>query len=260
MIQESGVVRKIYQVRRAIFGLTLELPAISQLAQPGQFLHLLVPGTPGVLLRRPFSIAGVNGTQVELLIRIIGSGTEAISKFPIGFTGDVIGPLGRGFNIDAVQHAFLVGGGIGAAPLLFLQDELERRKVETHFFLGARAHLEFPLPDDLVRKSSIHAATDDGSFGAAGFVSIVFEKWLEANEHAHSHVYSCGPIAMMQEVSRICEKHGLPHQVSLENRMACGIGVCQGCAMPMKNGFKLVCKEGPVSDAQDVNWDVLRDF
>lgn len=260
MIQETGVVVHNRRIRPAIFSLTLDLPAIARSARPGQFLHLLIPQAPGVLLRRPFSIAAVQGDQVELLIRIIGTGTETISQYSEGRSCDVIGPLGRSFNLDGLAQAVLVGGGIGAAPLLFLQDEIKNRKMDLRFFLGAKTHDEFPLADGDAQVRSIVCATDDGSYGEKGFVSIAFEKWQKTNQDGRLGVFSCGPISMLKAIQEICKKYRLHHQVSLENRMACGLGVCQGCAMPMKGGFKLVCKDGPVFNAEEVDWTQLKDF
>lgn len=244
-------------IRSGIFNLTLELPGIADRVRPGQFVHLLIRNTPGVLLRRPFSIASVNGSELRLLIRIVGTGTRELSHAKIGSTFDVIGPLGTGFDLTDVNCALMVAGGIGVAPLLLLHDVLTARGAEVHFFLGARSRNEFPLDDDEISRRRIACATDDGSFGARGLVSMLFEEWLATHGDHKAHVYSCGPAAMMRVVHSICEDRALSHQVSLENRMACGIGVCQGCAVRLKAGFRLVCKDGPVFDASEVDWSVF---
>ncbi len=254
MIQEIGKVSANVTVRPAVFLLELALPEIARLAQPGQFVHLLVPDASGVFLRRPFSIAGVEGDRVKFLIRIVGTGTRVLAQMKIGDSCDVIGPLGRGFRHKGFQTALLAGGGIGAAPLLFLREELIKRKKEVHFFLGARTQEEFPLSDKLVNRLSIIPTTDDGSFGRHGLVSDCLEEFLTQQKWQNAGVYSCGPTAMIKAVERICRQHDLPHQASLENRMACGIGVCQGCALRMKEGFKLVCKDGPVFEADEIDW------
>ncbi len=263
MIQEIGSVRDIRKIRPTIFRLLLDLPAIAKTAKPGQFLHLLSPSAPGVLLRRPFSIAGVQSSVIDLLIRIIGSGTEAISQFAVGNPADALGPLGVGFEQDEEEGIqLLVGGGIGAAPLMFLQDESKRAGREFIFFLGAKTHAEFPLSEEEVGLRGVVACTDDGSFGQAGFVSKSFESYLKRHASAKAGVFSCGPVPMMKEVARICAKYGLPHQASLENRMGCGVGICQGCALRLKKndergGFRLICKDGPVFDAADINWSLI---
>ncbi|HEX7344137.1 MAG TPA: dihydroorotate dehydrogenase electron transfer subunit [bacterium] len=262
MIQEIGRVHEIRKIRPALFRLLLDLPGIARAARPGQFLHLLAPGSAGVLLRRPFSIAGVRGSIVDLLIRIIGTGTEAISHFAIGDLADAIGPLGSEFERGEAEIHLLVGGGIGAAPLIFLQDELKRAGREITFFLGAKTHSEFPLSEEEIGVRAVVACTDDGSFGQVGFVSKSFESYLKRHASAKARVFSCGPVPMMKEVARICEKYGRPHQASLENRMGCGIGICQGCALKLnksdeRGGFRLICKDGPVFDAADIDWSLI---
>ena len=262
MIQEIGFVRDIRKIRSAIFRLLLDLPAIAKVARPGQFLHLLTPSTPGVLLRRPLSIAGIQDSAVDLLIRVIGMGTEAISHFAIGDRADAIGPLGSKFDHDDAEIHLLVGGGVGAAPLMFWQDELKRAGREAIFFLGAKTLEEFPLAEDEVSARGVIACTDDGSFGQAGLVSKSFEKYLRRHAAAKSRIFSCGPVPMMKEISRICAAYRLPHQVSLENRMGCGIGICQGCALKLnkdddRGGYRLICKDGPVFDAVSIDWSLI---
>ncbi|RJP82610.1 MAG: dihydroorotate dehydrogenase electron transfer subunit [Candidatus Zixiibacteriota bacterium] len=263
MIQEIGIVRKVKNYRPLIFSLVLELPAIAHVARPGQFVHLLVQNAPGVLLRRPFSISGVCERQVLFLIRVVGSGTTALAKLWEGAAVDVIGPLGDGFAMEGVKRAALVGGGIGAAPLLYLQDELHKQGTEVHFFLGSKTADEYPLPPEAVQFRNIVPSTDDGTYGRHGFVTQHFQEWLENDSRQGLQVYSCGPVGMMEQVARISDRYGLPHQASLENRMACGIGVCQGCAVRMKethehgSGFRLVCKDGPVFDAGDIDWSLI---
>ncbi len=258
MIQETGVLLEKRRIRNDIFNLTLELPGIAGLARPGQFVHLLIRNAPGVLLRRPFSIASVNGSELRLLIRIIGTGTRALSETEIGSAFDVIGPLGTGFDLSDATRVLLVAGGIGVAPLLMLQDVLNSDGTEVHFFLGARSREEFPLDDAEISRRRIACATDDGSFGAHGLVSQLFDDWLSTAQNRRDFVvFSCGPAAMMRAVQHICEERSLRHQVSLENRMACGIGICQGCAVRMKAGFRLVCKDGPVFNASDVDWSAF---
>jgi dihydroorotate dehydrogenase electron transfer subunit len=266
MIQEIGVVRKVKNYRPMIFSLVLELPAIAHVAKPGQFVHLLVQNTPGVLLRRPFSISGICERQALFLIRVVGSGTTALAKLWEGAAVDVIGPLGEGFRLEGVRRAALVGGGIGAAPLLFLQDELHKQGAEVHFFLGSKSADEYPLPPEAVQFRNIVPSTDDGTYGRPGFVTRHFDDWLQNHDHKDLHVFSCGPVGMMEETARLCDLYGLPHQASLENRMACGVGVCQGCAVRMREthehgaGFRLVCADGPVFDSGDIDWSVLKEM
>jgi dihydroorotate dehydrogenase electron transfer subunit len=262
MIQEKGVVRRINRFRPTVYSLFLELPEIAESAKPGQFLHVKIQAVSSVLLRRPFSIAGIERGVVKLIIRIVGIGTAALADVCEGQLCDVIGPLGEGFRFDDVSQAFLLGGGIGDAPLLFLQDELLKKGMDCELFIGAQTREEFPLEDDEIEGRSVVPCTDDGSFGEHGFVTDIFEKKYLESGNDQIQVYSCGPMPMMKAATRICEKHNLPHQVSLENRMGCGVGVCQGCALKTANGgerggYQLVCIDGPVFNASDINWDLI---
>jgi dihydroorotate dehydrogenase electron transfer subunit len=262
MIQETGVVRHIHRFRPALFSLTLDLPGIARSTEPGQFVHVKLDRVPEAILRRPFSVAAVRGNEIDLIIKAVGTGTKALAESEVGQRYDVLGPLGRGFTIRDVKTAYLIGGGIGVAPLLALQDELLKRGIAVHFFLGGQTHQEFPLPDDALPGRNIVAATDDGSFGETGFVTAAFENHIRDGIGEKACVYSCGPVLMMKETDRICAEYKLSHQVSLENRMACGIGVCQGCALKLsedgdRGGFRLVCSDGPVFDARDVDWASL---
>lgn len=263
MIQETGVILHKNRFRSEIFSLTLALPKIAASAKPGQFVHLLLSSVPNTLLRRPFSIAEVQEGNLRLIIKIIGPGTTVLSEWKEGTECDVIGPLGHGFTYDELKVAYLVGGGIGVAPLLMLQDELKRACKDVHFFLGAKTHGEFPLTNEEVNSRKIIPCSDDGSFGDKGFVSSIFQSQLKSRIIPDARVFSCGPVAMMAETDRICREYGLSHQVSLENRMACGVGVCQGCALKLKKnqdrgGYRLVCHDGPVFNAADIDWSLLK--
>jgi dihydroorotate dehydrogenase electron transfer subunit len=264
MIQHRGSVIFNRFIRPEIYELGLELSQLAAAAKPGHFLHLHLEETPGVMLRRPLSLAGVDGNQIRLLVRSVGTGTRALAKINTGTRLDILGPLGNPFDHTTTRRAILVGGGIGAAPLLFLQDELLTKGAEVTFFLGAKTRDEFPLTEDEVTARSIIPTTDDGTYGQIGFVSVQMENWLKDYSQEGFQVYSCGPLLMMKEVDRLCRQYGLPHQASLENRMGCGIGICQGCAVRLnrgehdpRGGYRLVCKDGPVFDASQIDWPLL---
>jgi dihydroorotate dehydrogenase electron transfer subunit len=263
MFQETSRIRRLNPFRPALFEVELESPEIASAARPGQFVHLLIEGTPQVLLRRPFSIAGVTGDRIRLIVKIVGRGTRAFSQYKIGDTCDLIGPLGSGFGMSNGGEVVLIGGGIGVAPLLFLQDELAVNKIPVTFFLGGRSRDEFPLECEEVARRGIIACTDDGSYGEPGLVSAVFERFIHAPRRQIAKVYSCGPTVMLKETARLCRDHLLSHSVSLESRMGCGMGVCQGCAVKvaLKQGpgaeYRLVCTDGPVFDADLIAWDSI---
>ncbi|TKJ40298.1 dihydroorotate dehydrogenase [candidate division LCP-89 bacterium B3_LCP] len=256
MIQEKGVVRQVERYRPTIFSLVLELPQIAELAKPGQFVHLKVDGA-GILLRRPFSIAGAGDGLISLIIQIVGKGTELLSNLQTGQICDVIGPLGKGFTYQNADAVVLVGGGIGVVPLLMLQDELVKQGKKVPFFLGGQSHEKFPLPDAVIPERNISYCTDDGSFGIKGLVTDLLEKHLGENPSEIHTVYTCGPVPMMRKTDELCAHNSILYQVSLESRMACGIGVCQGCAQSVGGGYKLVCTDGPVFNGADVDWDLI---
>ncbi len=263
MFQETSVIRRLNLFRSNLFEVELECERIASAARPGQFVHLLITGVPGVLLRRPFSVAGVEGDRLRLIVKIAGKGTQALAHKRIGDTCDLIGPLGSGFEFSAEGGVILVGGGIGVAPLLFLQEELRNRGISVTFFLGGRSREEFPLEDEEVRRRGIVACTDDGSYGERGFVSEIFEDFINGTRQTVAVVCSCGPAVMMKETARLCRDYRIPHHASLESRMACAVGVCQGCAVKTasrgdRDGqYRLVCKDGPVFDADLIEWDSI---
>lgn len=262
MIQESAIIRQINRFKPELFSILLESSRIADLSKPGQFLHLRLPTISQVLLRRPFSIAGVHKNLIKLIIKIVGVGTDALSNFKVGQTLDVLGPLGNGFKLNKIKHAYLLGGGIGDAPLLYLQDKLNKKGIGSQLFIGAQSSDEFPLEEEEIIARQVIVCTDDGTYGGHGFVTQIFEKELKRGIRSESHVFSCGPMPMMREAARICKTYNLPHQVSLENRMGCGIGVCQGCALKLqaegdRGGYRLICQDGPVFDAEAIDWDLI---
>lgn len=227
--------------------LTLEAPLIAHSALPGQFVQISVPAHGG-FLRRPLGIAEVSRTEgwIRLIYRQVGSGTEALASVPVGSYASVLGPLGRGFD-TSLRHPLLVGGGMGLTPLLFFAAEHPNVSV----LMGGRTKEEvfweaFYRPH--VRVCFI--TTDDGSCGAKGVVTTFLPKLLMEGDY--DGVAVCGPPVMMERVAAIAEKHGVPCEVSLEKRMACGLGACLSCAVDTRSGRRKVCKDGPVFPAAEV--------
>jgi len=247
--------------------LTLESAYISSHAEPGQFVNVKCSEEYDPLLRRPLSIhrTSKEHKKFELLYEVVGRGTELLSKFSVGQKLDVLGPLGKGFAIDEKkQIAILVGGGMGVAPLLALAEDLKEtgnRKPETgiHIFIGGntRANVlcekEFKAVTDQVM-----IGTDDGSYGKKGFISDILLEFLENQLTTHnfqlSTIYSCGPKEMLRAVAEIAFQKKIDCQVSMEARMACGIGTCLGCVIKTKDGYKKVCDQGPVFDSKEIIW------
>lgn len=234
--------------------------------EPGQFL-MLSPGARGrverydPLLPRPMAIfrSRRNGAagQVEVLYKVVGRGTALLSDAQPGERVRVVGPLGQGFPEPASgERVVLVGGGTGIASLY----ELARRASQTArvvVLLGARTAADVMGRGDFERlELDLRIATEDGSEGTRGLVTELLSQALE--REAAARVYACGPTPMMRRAAEISQGVGVPCFVSLENRMACGFGVCLGCAVPRADeGYHLVCCDGPVFDADRLSWDGL---
>ncbi len=236
------------RVSENIYQLIVCAPEISNSAKPGQFCNLLPKNE--VFLRRPFSISDVENENVTFLYEIVGIGTEAISKLMVNQTISIEGPLGNGFFIDEQKVAILVAGGIGYAPFPFLIKALNTKNVNYKLYHGVR-NSKFLIKDENPKEIS----SDDGSVGFRGNVLELIEK--ENNwEHDSIKVYSCGPTQMLKASKEYFEKLNIDTELSTESRMACGIGICQGCPVEKadSSGFLLVCKDGPVFNSKAIRF------
>ncbi len=211
------------------------------------------------ILARPFGISAVIRRQaIELYYRVVGKGTALLSTVERGAMLSLQGPLGNGFpEPDRDALPILVAGGSGFPPLLFFAARLASKPV---VFLGAR-NKDCLVPATAIKCCRSHArkvyiTTDDGSAGKAGFVTDALTAFLDGSrERDRAVIYSCGPRAMMAAVSKVAADRNVPSYVSMEERMACGLGVCMGCSVAVKaGGYKRVCKEGPVFDARVIDW------
>ena len=222
----------------------MESKEIAESCQPGQFVHLKVTQHIDPLLRRPFSVHRVDRKKgtFDVFYRVIGRGTELMSRLKPGAVLDSMGPLGKGFRLDeSFSRAVVVAGGMGSAPVFFLIDALLMLGKQVTFLWGARMAEEFFEVDELkARGVDVRLATDDGSEGHCGLVTELVEAFLKEEQEPDSiYGFVCGPEAMLSCIQPIARKSGFPWQVSLEERMACGIGVCQGCAV-----FHLAVEKG----------------
>ena len=220
---------------------------------PGQFVHIKCGD--GQLLRRPISICAFQEDNPEDLLAIVfevrGEGTAWLASRGQGDTLDVLGPLGNGFQIEREGRYLLVGGGIGVPPMRGCAQYTHGKSTA---ILGFRSKEKAILIDRFRDEcAKVLIATDDGSLGYHGFVDALVRQELEK---AYDAVLACGPKPMLRNVARVAEEFGVPCQVSMEERMGCGIGACLVCACDMKDGArKHVCKDGPVFDAREVDWD-----
>jgi len=235
--------------------LTLRAPRTARTVRPGQFVHLRIAQGTDFILRRPFSVHRAVGERIEILYQVLGRGTHSLAEAAPGATMDLLGPLGTGWGIpDGLTHALLVGGGLGAAPLGMLAEELADAGVAVTVALGAPSRerlLALGVFDRTARR--VEVATDDGSAGQHGFVTSVTERLLA--DDRFDVVYTCGPEPMSRIVVAQAASHGIPCQVSLERLMACGIGACLSCVCSTKDGHVRACVDGPVFDGEEVLWD-----
>ncbi len=229
------------------------------MALPGQFVMLRVSENMDPLLARPFGISSLpSRSSLELIYRVVGKGTSLLTQRKAGSSLHILGPIGNGFPLpEKGTTPVLIAGGSGFPPLHFFSMKAGRR---AHLFIGARNKDCLP-PIRIVKSFShivakMHLATDDGSAGRQGVTTDLLSAFLTAMERkTHLVLYACGPHAMLSEVSKIAAMHSLPCYVSMEERMACGVGACMGCSVEMKTGeYKRVCKDGPVFASQDIEW------
>jgi len=248
--------------------MTLVAPGIAEQARPGQFVALAVGGPySSMLLRRAFSIysvseKGVFGGTVEFVFAVAGRGTEWLSKLRQHDPVDVVGPLGRPFKLPKEKvTATLVGGGYGTSPLFSLAETLRSKGSRVDFVVGAATSDRlFGALDAKRMSSSVTFTTDDGSQGEKGWVSDVLPGVIERT--GSDVVYACGPMGMLSSVAAIAQAHGIPSQVAVEESMACGIGVCMTCVLPVRDQAgttRMVrsCVDGPVFMGDRIRWDAL---
>ena len=238
---------------------------IARNAQPGQFVHIRTSVQTDPLLPRPFSIHDVDVASegVEVLFKRVGDGTRILSSKRVGEAVDVLGPLGHGFRTgEGRGGAVLVAGGMGIAPFPFLVRRLVESGHSVLVVAGWRTAEEIVGIDSIESLgASVDVATEDGNRGFSGTVTELLEARLQAGDFgavSDIGLYACGPKAMFPEVARLARLHRIPCQVSLEERMACGVGVCSGCAVSVGTltgtdpEYKLVCRDGPVFDMKEV--------
>jgi len=221
---------------------------------PGQFVQALVKDSPSTFLRRPFSIHQVDYSRnaLRLLIQIKGEGTRHLSLLREGDTLNLIYPLGSSFSLPTTSEVLLVGGGCGVAPLLFLAQFLNQNNIRPTILVGFRTKEEVSEIDTYSKYGTVYITTDDGTEGERGL--IVDHSILQKERLTFKKIYCCGPDAMMQSVARIAAIQGIDCEVSLENSMACGFGVCLCCITPTDKGNERVCMEGPVFNTRRLGW------
>ncbi len=263
------------KVKGRYFHLALQAERIAKAAEAGQFVNIRINDGCQPLLRRPFSIHRVSAANIEILYEALGEGTETLSQRKAGEYLDIIGPLGNGFDYRTsyIVHrtSILVAGGMGAAPLLFLGEQLAKRNTQyairnTQVLIGAKTRNHILCEKEFQKLGySVKIATDNGSAGFKGKVTNLLRGILRrTKDEGRRTIYACGPHPMLKEIAKISKKYNIPAQISLEEHMACGIGACLGCVVKAqgtgfraqgKVEYKRVCKEGPVFNTDEIVWE-----
>jgi dihydroorotate dehydrogenase electron transfer subunit len=285
MVQLNANISSNKRLSQNCWRVVLDAPEIASQVKPGQFVHVRIGGIDGPVFRRPFSVfrrvemyGGRPG--IEIIYKVTGRGTRLMTELRRGEVLDIIGPLGRGFEIHPDKPVqVLVAGGIGAACLYSLAEEIGKAGLSLKILLGAETKASLILKKEFATlKGEVMVSTDDGTSGYHGFVTEMLDKALaEGKIPSDCVVYSSGPESMLKELVPVCQKYHIPAQVSMERHMMCGIGACLACVCKVdpdhvpkdqdlgsshiqfvsnqEFGYALVCKDGPVFNIDEVIFD-----
>jgi dihydroorotate dehydrogenase electron transfer subunit len=266
MIQRQAMIQFKTQVAPDCIHLGLACDGEFLKAVPGQFVMVQVGERDTPLLRRPFSICGLMGGRgrvegIELLIKVVGQGTRWLAGMDVGESLNLLGPLGHGFRVGAAdKKIYLAAGGIGVAPIRFLAGDLMARGIppeNCHVFLGGRSQFDLLCREDFQAWGiSVTLTTDDGTMGDQCLVTDPLDAAIQDNRP--DIVCACGPHGMLACIAGIVERHQVPCQLSIETMMACGMGVCLGCAVESRKQqetYLHACIHGPVFNAEDLKFN-----
>ena len=240
--------------------LRLESPGIAGSILPGQFVHMRIPSLESHILRRPFSVYACDSHDgtLEILYQVVGSVTALMPNMSDSVV-ELIGPVGNTWKRTA-NRALIVGGGVGAAPLFMLTEELVEAGCNVDVVLGAQTEAALVCRERYERLlgRNPECATDDGTYGRPGFCTTLVEERLSEGTvvggEPYEYVAVCGPVPLMKIVAGKAADAGVPCEVSMEKRMACGVGACLSCVVDTVNGKRRSCVDGPIFDAQEVVW------
>ena len=236
------------QLTDTIYDFRLKNKSLAEITKPGQFVQILVPSKT---LRRPISVCDVENDTIRLVFEIRGEGTQILSETKVGEFINIIAPLGNGFDIAPDKKTIFIGGGIGVPPMLYSAKQCGKNATVINGFRNQKAVI---LEEDFKSfAGNVIITTDDGSYGIHGFVTQPLQEYIKNADM----VCACGPMPMLKNISKIAKENNIPCQISLEQRMACGVGACLGCAVAVldENGsqtYKHVCKDGPVFNSEEV--------
>ncbi|MCQ2495410.1 MAG: dihydroorotate dehydrogenase electron transfer subunit [Lachnospiraceae bacterium] len=256
MIQLEEIMTILSNEKIAADVYKMELSGNTELvSMPGQFVNIKVPG---FYLRRPISICDYEPGKLTIIYKLVGNGTDAMSKMQAGDELNMLMGLGNGFNTElSGEYPLLVGGGVGTPPIYGLAKRLVAQGKKVSVVLGFASKQDVFYQEKFSELNEnttggsckVYVATVDGSFGTKGFVTNCLDEIEEI-----SHYYACGPIPMLKAlIAKLDERQkDIPGQLSFEERMGCGFGACVGCSIDTKSGYKKVCKDGPVFMSSDI--------
>ncbi|MFA6815421.1 MAG: dihydroorotate dehydrogenase electron transfer subunit [Lentisphaeria bacterium] len=260
-IQEKASILTNENIQGQYFQLVLSLPERISTLQPGQFVHVEIPNLKHRILRRPFSIsdADLEKKQWTIVYKVVGEGTQQLSQQTPGTILDILGPNGNGFSpIPQDIPAVILGGGYGCAAIFFLAHNAKQKPT---VLLGARDVEDILLAEKFKKLGcTVKISTDNGSLGTKGRITVLLEQYLKENPKCH--IAACGPTPMLKAVGQMAEKAGLDAELSMEEKMCCGVGVCFGCVIKVKDAttpegwsYTRTCEEGPVFPASKIYWE-----
>lgn len=255
LLKKREIIKNIYKY-------SVEAPEIVNIAKPGNFIEIRVSNNTAPFLRRPISIYNLDKKDgiLEFIFQVKGSGTKILAEKNLGEYIDIIGPLGFGtFKYEKYNKIAIIGGGIGIFPLYELLKEAKEQNKKVYTYLGFRSKENVILEKEFSSKSDkITITTDDGTYGENGFAIDYLIKDMEKEDY--EAIFACGPLPMLRAVKIYADKHNKPCQISLEERMGCGLGACLGCAVKTSKSstdnpeYFHVCKGGPVFNSKDVEF------
>ncbi len=260
MKQLMAEVKANFPVAENSYVMTVWSPALAPLVRPGQFLHIRCTDQYDPLLRRPLSVLRLRRSpaattlapdEMDILYEVVGRGTDLLSRVQPGAMIDILGPLGRPFEVRRTgRRLLMIGGGVGVVPLVALAEEALEKGCEVTLLAGYRNAARAYPPELMPVQVEYVIATDDGSAGRAGLVTQHISEFLSWPDQ----VFACGPVPMLKALKKIPFSPRLEVQIAMEERMGCAMGVCLGCVIPTKRGPQRVCRDGPVFDLKEMDW------
>jgi len=261
IVNELAIVESTENIASNTFQTFLNSPEIAASIKPGQFINILPSGNWDKMMRRPMSVASQKDGIISIIYKVVGDGTELMKNWYVGERVDLIGPLGNYWDGYYDKLSILIGGGVGIAPILNLNNYLDEIGEKKALIMGTRNSNEHFI--DHKPKEKIYMTTDDGSFGIHGNVLEPLKLILENIDYINVKLFACGPPAMMEAVRKFSIAQGIECDLALETLMACGFGICQGCTVEFerkqkttehsyRNRFGLVCMDGPIFESKEI--------